>query len=264
MIIGIDYTKSNLHSGQKTFGKPLHTVSKASTLLSSYDLYLSIAGPSPAYSDLHSSEPLPSTPSSLRAELNPYQRVLKIMSATLAPFDEDGLIPVFGFGDETTSNRAVFPFFPDSQPCNGFAEIIQRYNEVTPKVRLSGPTNFAPIIDEAVRQVINNNLEYTILVIIADGQVNQEKETADAIVRASSYPLSIICVGVGDGPFDLMEEFDDKLPERKFDNFQFVHFEKIMSRALENPEVEFATQALMEIPEQYEEIRRLRLMDKKP
>ena len=69
--------------------------------------------------------------------------------------------------------------------------------------------------------------------------------------------------GVGDGPFDLMEEFDDKLPTRKFDNFQFVHFEQVMAKGYENPEVEFATQALMEVPEQYAEILRLGLMNRK-
>ncbi len=27
-------------------------------------------------------------------------------------FDDDGLIPVFGFGDKQTQDKAVFPFFP--------------------------------------------------------------------------------------------------------------------------------------------------------
>lgn len=85
------------------------------------------------------------------------------------------------------------------------------------------------------------------------------KETSDAIVDATNYPLSIICVGVGDGPWELMEEFDDKLPKRRYDNFQFVPFNETMARA-ENREVTFSIEALQEIPEQYQTIKKLGLL----
>ena len=37
-------------------------------------------------------------------------------------FDDDRLFPCFGFGDATTSDKSVFPFYPDGHPCQGIDE----------------------------------------------------------------------------------------------------------------------------------------------
>ena len=70
----------------------------------------------------------------------------------------------------------------------------------------------------------------------------------------------------------LIFKFDDELPERRFDNFQvlghvylirqFVNFHKVMSFAQNEKmqEVEFSLAALQEIPEQYQTIKRLKLL----
>jgi len=221
LIVGIDYTKSNTWNGKKTFGGKC----------------------------LHNTEP---------DKLNPYQEVILIMGQTLAAFDDDNLIPVYGFGDITTKDKNVFPFFENGRPANGFEEVLSRYNEITPRVQLSGPTSFAPLIREAIKIVQKEN-SYHILLIIADGQVDNVKDTTAAIVEATKYPLSIVTIGVGDGPWDLMEEFDDKLPERQFDNFQFVPYFKTMEKA-ENREVKFSVAALQEIPDQFSEIKKLGLL----
>ena len=56
--------------------------------------------------------------------------------------------------------------------------------------------------------------------------MEEAEATLSALVDASQYPLSIVMVGVGDGPWGLMEDCDDLLPARKFDNFQVAIFSK--------------------------------------
>ncbi|KAF3337304.1 E3 ubiquitin-protein ligase RGLG1 [Carex littledalei] len=151
----------------------------------------------------------------------------------------------------------------------GFEEVLSRYRFMVPHLNLSGPTSFAPVINAAI-SIVESSWQYHVLVIIADGQVTrtnvpagklspQEEATIDAIVTASHYPLSIVMVGIGDGPWDSMQHFDDCIPERAFDNFQFVNFTDIMKSQTEmsKKEAAFALAALMEIPLQYTATQKL-------
>eukprot|EP00873_Tetraselmis_striata_P025105 jgi/Tetstr1/445369/TSEL_033167.t1 len=240
LIIGIDFTKSNEWTGKWSFkGRSLHAVSQAG-----------------------------------EDERNPYQEATLAIASTLAPFDDDQLIPVYGFGDTTTNDRHVFSFFPGDKPCQGLEQVMQRYSDIVPHTRLAGPTSFAPLIYRAINIVRESEGGFHILVIIADGQVTrsvdmpsdqqsvQEKDTIQAIVDASEYPLCIIMIGVGDGPWDTMAEFDDALPARKFDNFQFVNFTSIAQKYGDQAKREavFAVSALMEVPDQYKTIQRMGMM----
>lgn len=176
----------------------------------------------------------------------------------LAPLqDDDGLIPAYGFGDMRTQDKSVFQL--GVGPCHGFEDLLARYTHVVPTLDLSGPTSFAPIIREAIAYV-KRERQYTILLIIADGQVNDVETTERCIVEASNYPISILICGVGDGPFGLMEEWDDKLPTRRFDNLQFVNYARIMALQPQHRDSTFAIAALQEIPEQYKAIQRLKLL----
>ncbi|WOL12798.1 E3 ubiquitin-protein ligase [Canna indica] len=227
LIVGVDFTKSNEWTGKNSFrGRSLHHISTTQ---------------------------------------NPYEQAISIIGRTLSKFDDDNLIPCFGFGDASTHDQDVFGFYPEGRPCNGFEEALARYREIAPNLRLAGPTSFAPVIEMAMTIVEQSGGQYHVLLIIADGQVTrsvdtatgrlspQEQKTVDAIVKASQFPLSIILVGVGDGPWDMMKEFDDNIPARSFDNFQFVNFTSIMSKnaSESRKETEFALAALMEIPLQY-------------
>mmetsp|Transcript_60200 Transcript_60200/g.141756 ORF Transcript_60200/g.141756 Transcript_60200/m.141756 type:complete len:278 (+) Transcript_60200:130-963(+) len=221
LILGIDFTKSNTWTGERSFGgKCLH--------------------------DTCTLQP------------NPYQRVISIVGRTLEAFDDDKMIPAYGFGDAFTKDKSCFPFYPDERPCHGFQEALERYNEIAPGIQLAGPTNFGPIIRKAI-ETVRAEMSYHILVIVADGQVTNQKDTEAAIIEASHYPISIIVVGVGDGPWEQMEEFDDNLPQRVFDNFQFVPYDRVMQNIPPGASAEatFACAALMEIPEQFRLVKQL-------
>lgn len=237
LIVGIDFTKSNTWNG----GLPFYQ-----------------------QKNLHSLHPYP----------NPYQQVLDIMCPALRQFDDDGMIPAYGFGDNHTTNRGVFSLMQDSAgrdaPCyelegvkGAYDVVVQRYNDGDRTYRMSGPTSFAPMIRKAI-EIVQRERSYHILIIVCDGAIDSkadEEATIQAIIDASHYPLSIICIGVGRGdvksnkkdPWKVMKKLDDKIPKgkrgRKFDNFQFVPFHEVMGEC-ENEVVVFAEKALEEIPKQ--------------
>lgn len=57
-------------------------------------------------------------------------------------------------------------------------------------------------------RVSQQSQKYFILLLITDGIINDMQKTIDEIVRASSLPLSIIIVGVGNEDFSSMERLD--------------------------------------------------------
>merc|ERR1719265_2301920 len=58
-----------------------------------------------------------------------------------------------------------------------------------------------------------------------------------------------------------MEEFDDELPTRRFDNFQFVNYEEICRKyPRDRRDTAFAVHALMEVPDQYSAVKKLGLL----
>jgi E3 ubiquitin-protein ligase RGLG len=100
--------------------------------------------------------------------LNPYEHVLLLVSHTLAGFADSGLIPAYGFGDSTTQDHSTFSFMPGNRALFGPDALLQRYQELTPTVRLSGPTSFAPVIYEAMKMVASSGWRFHILLIIGE------------------------------------------------------------------------------------------------
>ena len=73
-------------------------------------------------------------------------------------------------------------------------------------MKLSGEADLSPLIHKAV-ELVKDTKRYHLLVLITTGQLQEEslQATKTAIIEASHYPLSILIIGVGDGPFTLLQ-----------------------------------------------------------
>ena len=138
------------------------------------------------------------------------------------------------------------------------------YSNAIQQVRLHGPTNFAPIINHVSKFAFANKdgRNYFILLIITDGVISDLAQTKNAVVAASSLPMSIIIVGVGNADFSAMEELDaDVKPlvdtsgrKMERDIVQFVPFNEILQKAgnsLANAQIDLAREVLAEVPRQF-------------
>jgi hypothetical protein len=102
---------------------------------------------------------------------------------------------------------------------------------------MSGPTVFTEVISLAAATAqseqdlaqTRGEQAYTILLILTDGAVTDVHATAAAIQKASSAPLSIVIVGIGNADFSAMQHLDDfdaNNGAKRRDIVQFVEFSK--------------------------------------
>lgn len=218
IILGIDCTASNIFTGKKSFGqRHLHDLSSR--------------------------------------KLNFYERVISIMGGIVETFHSDGRFPVYIFGDEKTRDKRIRPLYQDSEgydECYGAAHALAEYRKQIPKIVLSGPTSFKPLIEASI-EIARYKQQFQLLIIIGDGAVSNLSETIDSIVEASNYPIMIIMIGVGDGDFKQypkdpwygMKKLMNEIPERRFINFYFHQYQKDMEPR------EFAKEVFAQIPQAY-------------
>jgi len=185
---------------------------------------------------------------------NPYAMAMRFSTKFLQK-DTHGEVPLYYFGSEQANAKGGVHFVAE---CKGAQELQQTYTKTIGHQTLSGPTLFIPTISEALRRVKETN-KFHVLLILTDGMVQEEEEHYRVLNQASKFPLSIVCVGVGDGPWDEMQRFDRKMPKgRVFDNFHFVAFSQILQKDERSDKIEeeFFYRSFMKIPHQYHDIKK--------
>uniref|UniRef100_A0A8C0UDE1 Copine family member 9 n=1 Tax=Cyanistes caeruleus TaxID=156563 RepID=A0A8C0UDE1_CYACU len=220
--------------------------------------------------DGHCAAGLPSQPTSLHYvspyQLSAYALALKAVGEIIQDYDSDKLFPAYGFGAKVPPDGKISHQFPlnnnaENPSCAGIEGVLESYLQSLRTVQLYGPTNFAPVINQVAGTAaqVTDGSQYHVLLIITDGVISDMLQTKEAIVTASSLPMSIIIVGVGPAEFEAMEELDGdevRLSSRgryaERDIVQFVPFRdyvddsgnQVLSMA------RLAKDVLAEIPEQ--------------
>lgn len=153
--------------------------------------------------------------------MNQYQKVITSVGAILESYDTDKMFPVLGFGAQFKQPTGTFPAFgavnhcfplaPDGFEVHGIAGVMNAYYNVLPHIKFSGPTYFAPLLNATLSRLSNpqfrcsqESQKYTVLLIVTDGEILDFPETKDLLVQASSFPMSIVIVGVGNANFSGM------------------------------------------------------------
>ena len=90
--------------------------------------------------------------------------------------------------------------------------IMQAYRNSLQYLEFAGPTLFSALLGQAIDECIHLQKQmnqYMILFILTDGEIHDKPQVIDQIIRCCTLPISLIIVGVGNGPFDIMNELDD-------------------------------------------------------
>ncbi|XP_067929315.1 copine-8-like isoform X2 [Watersipora subatra] len=146
--------------------------------------------------------------------LNQYATALLSVGNIIQDYDSDKMFPALGFGgklpDGTISHEFYLNMNPSSPFCAGIGGVISAYQSAIRTVQLWGPTNFSPVINHVARfaAAMRDGTNYFVLLIITDGVITDMPQTLQAIIAASSLPMSIIIVGVGQADFSAMELLD--------------------------------------------------------
>ncbi|PAV82391.1 hypothetical protein WR25_06983 [Diploscapter pachys] len=216
----------------------------------------------------------------MSSNLIPFTTSIRAAIDICQHYNNSKIFDVFGFGAKVPPQNFVSPIFSltlnDNPSVVGVSGVMQAYRNSLNRVQLFGPTNFSPIINEVAKKaakIANNGSRYQILLILTDGIINDMAKTKQAIISASffqlnfaliasSLPLSIIIIGVGNDPFESMVELDSDSDDHLLthegrtaqrDIVQFVPLRNFLSMNGQNVDSEhamalLAKEVLAEIP----------------
>ena len=186
--------------------------------------------------------------------LNPYERALALSTDVLRQ-SRDGKVPLYFFGsreaNEYKQSRGALPVGVAEVKNGSAQQLVDLYRGAVAKQTGEAMYDFRHLLYLAMKK-IEESRQFTVLVVFfGGGTLRNVPSTKVCLERLANLPVSVVCVGIGDGDFSIMQELD-KLEDRAVDNFHFMRMSDVLCKdGVRAQKAAFLHQAFMEVPAQY-------------
>uniref|UniRef100_A0A914ECL1 C2 domain-containing protein n=1 Tax=Acrobeloides nanus TaxID=290746 RepID=A0A914ECL1_9BILA len=138
---------------------------------------------------------------------NVYMRALHSISLSVEKFDKLSRLSLLGFGAKTPPDFEMSQCFALNGDLNnpyirGFSEAVDLYKRASMSVLQYAPTEYSNVINYVAKHAKASVRAfkagfYFVLVILTNGYIKDTRDSIDQIVKASSLPMSIVFVCLG-------------------------------------------------------------------
>ncbi|XP_064488567.1 copine-8-like [Ornithodoros turicata] len=147
---------------------------------------------------------------------NLYENAIRAFSDVIQQYDEQQMIPLVGFGAKVPPNfmneSLIFLNGADSVRCRGVKGLLEAYRTKVPQLEPAEPSELSPALNYAAKLArdASDPLKYYVVLVFTDGKLDYTLSTLDTLVGASSAPMSVIFVGIGDNELPFFKEIEAK------------------------------------------------------
>ncbi|KAK0399287.1 hypothetical protein QR680_002974 [Steinernema hermaphroditum] len=194
--------------------------------------------------------------------------VVRTLAQQFQEYDPSNQFAAFGFGAKIPPlyrESQEFCLSLDTDPnCRGTDGIMTAFTTALSSVKPISNAHFAHVIYYVSKLAQHSHSrgnsgrpQYYVLTIITKGCIKDLKETIQAIIFASRAPISVLFVGVGNGPFSDLERlgsagsrlaFQGRKAERDVVQFAAINAQTISDVGIAEFKSVFREQALAQIP----------------
>jgi hypothetical protein len=115
---------------------------------------------------------------------NMYEAAINSIGSILEQYDTDKMFPVYGFGGKPNADTKVNHCFPlTGDPFKPYVQgvegILGIYRQTLPSIKFSGPTYFAPLLQQFYQHVKSFGVSpvFHVMLILTDGVIHDMSAT---------------------------------------------------------------------------------------